>query len=139
VFDNVFVTRTAYRRFLRSGTWPNDTMFVLELRRARAGVSIDNAGQTQGTVVAIEAAVKDPKRFGAIEGSNGWGYFTFDGPDGLLDSAAALPAQAPCYACHSANTAVDNTFVQFYPTLLEVAERLGTIRADYDPAHKLTR
>lgn len=137
VFDNVFVTRAAYDEFMRSGTWPESAMFILELRRAERGVSIDNAGQTQGAVVAIEAAVKDSARFASIEGSNGWGYFTFDGPNGLLDSARALPSTAACYACHATNTAVDNTFVQFYPTLLEVAQRLGTVRPDYDPTHKL--
>jgi len=137
VFDNVFVTRTAYQEFLRSGTWPNDTMFVLELRRAERGVSIDSGGQTQGTVMALEAAVKNSERFGTLAGANGWAYFTFDGPNGLLDSAPALPATAPCYACHAANTAVDNTFVQFYPTLFDVAKRLGTVRPDYDPTRKL--
>ena len=39
-------------------------------------------------------------------------------------------------ACHKNNTAVDNTFVQFYPTLFEVAERRGTIKPTYNPAHK---
>jgi len=31
----------------------------------------------------------------------------------------------------------ENTFVQFYPTLMEVARRLGTVKATYDPAHKV--
>lgn len=133
VFDNVFVTREAYAHFMRTGTWPDRTMFVLELRSAESGVSIDNAGRTQGAVVAIEAAVKDLERFSE---SNGWGYFTFDSAEGLLDAAPALPTTAACYACHATHTAVDNTFVQFYPTLLEVAERFGTVKATYDPARK---
>ena len=45
LFDNVFVTREAYREFLRSGTWPDKTMFILEIRRADANVSINNGGQ----------------------------------------------------------------------------------------------
>jgi hypothetical protein len=137
VFDNVFVTRAAYQEFMRSGTWPDKTMFILELRRAEDGVSIDNSGRTQGAVVAIEAAVKDLQRFAGDAATNGWGYFTFDGPSGLRDSAAVLPTSAACYACHAANTAVDNTFVQFYPTLFEVAQRRGTVKTTYDPAHKL--
>jgi hypothetical protein len=32
---------------------------------------------------------------------------------------------------------VDNTFVQYYPTLFEIAKRLGTVKPSYDPAHKL--
>jgi hypothetical protein len=122
---------------MRSGTWPDKTMFILELRRAEDGVSIDNAGRTPGAVVAIEAAVKDLQRFTGDAASNGWGYFTFGGPSGLRDSAAVLPTSAACYACHAANTAVDNTFVQFYPTLFEVAQRRGTVKTTYDPAHKL--
>ena len=132
LFDNVFVTREAHREFLRSGTWPDKTMFILEIRRADPNVSINNGGHTQGDVVAIEAAVKDLRRFP----DGGWGYFTFDSPRGLADAAAPLPATASCYSCHKAHTAVDNTFVQFYPTLFDVAKRLGTVKATYDPARK---
>jgi cytochrome P460 len=137
VFTNVFVTRPAYEEFMRSGTWPDKTMFILEVRRAEKAASIDNRGQSQGAVLTIESAVKDVQRFAANEGSNGWGYFGFRSPDGLRDSSAVLPTTASCYSCHASNTAVDNTFVQFYPTLFEVAKRLGTVKATYDPAHKL--
>lgn len=137
VFTNVYVTPAAYREFMRSGTWPDQTMFILEVREARQAASIDSAGKSQGPLVAIEAAVKDVERFAANDGSNGWGYFTFGRVDALRDTSAALPTSAACYACHAANTAVDNTFVQFYPTLLEVAQRLGTVKATYDPARKL--
>src|SRR5690606_22334415 len=34
VFDNVFVTRDAYAQFMRTGAWPDKSMFILELRRA---------------------------------------------------------------------------------------------------------
>lgn len=131
-FDNVFVTRDAYREFLRSGTWADKTMFILEIRSADENVSINKGGRTQGALLAIEAAVKDQQRFS----DGGWGYFSFDGPQGLVDTAAPLPATASCYACHRANTAVDNTFVQFYPTLFDVAKRFGTIKSTYDPARK---
>jgi hypothetical protein len=137
VFTNVYVTPDAYREFMRSGKWPDRTMFILEARRAETAASIDNVGKSQGVLLAIESAVKDNARFGANAGSNGWGYFTFDGGNGLRDSARVLPTSVACYDCHAANTAVDNTFVQYYPTLLEVAKRLGTIKPTYDPAHKL--
>lgn len=133
LFDNVFVTRAAYDEFLRSGTWPDKTMFILEIRQADEKVSINNGGRTQGAITAIEASVKDVQRF---KDTGGWGYFSFDGPTGLTASTAPMPTSAPCYACHKNNTAVDNTFVQFYPTLFEVAERRGTIKPTYNPAHK---
>ena len=137
MFTNVYVTPPAYREFMKSGTWPDKTMFILEVRRAESAASIDNVGKSQGALVAIESAVKDVARFGGNAGSNGWGYFSFDGADGLASSAKALPTSASCYSCHAANTAVDNTFVQFYPTLFEVAKRLGTVKPTFDPAHKL--
>jgi len=133
LFDNVFVTRGAYDEFLRSGAWPDKTMFILEGRRAEANVSINNGGHTQGQMAFMEAAVKDTARF---KNTGGWGYFSFDSRDGLVESAAALPPTASCYACHSANTAVDNTFVQFYPELFAVAKAKGTIKATYDPSKK---
>jgi hypothetical protein len=132
MFDNVFVTPAAYREFMRSGKWPDKTMFILEIRRGETNVSINNGGKTQGPVVAMEAAVKDTQRFP----DGGWGYFAFDSPQGLTETAAPLPKDAACYACHKNNTAVENTFVQFYPTLFDVAKRLGTVKPTYDPAKK---
>src|SRR5262249_16743078 len=126
------VTREAYREFLRSGTWPDGTTFVLEVRAAEAEVSINKGGRTQGGLVALEASVKDSKRFPG----DGWAYFSFDGPDGPTDPAPALPAPASCYSCHREKAAVDHTFVQFYPTLLEAARRHGTVRQGHDPARQ---
>jgi hypothetical protein len=133
MFDNVFVTRAGYREFLRSGTWPDKTMFILEIRRAETNVSINNGGYSQGEVALLEAAVKDVQRF---KSTGGWAYFSFDSRQGLTSSAAPLPATASCYACHANNTAVDNTFVQFYPDLFAAAKRHGTIKATYDPNRK---
>jgi acyl carrier protein phosphodiesterase len=38
-----------------------------------------------------------------------------------------LPRSEGCYACHAEHAAVDNTFVQFYPALLEIAKQKGTL------------
>lgn len=128
LFDNVFVNRVGYREFMRSGSWPEGTMFILEVRKAQTKVSINNGGRTQGDVVALEASVKDKRRFPA----GGWGFFSFDGDQGLTESAAAFPTTKNCYSCHRDKAAVDNTFVQFYPTLLEAAKRHGTLKAGAD-------
>jgi hypothetical protein len=133
IFDNVFVTRAAYREFMRSGTWPDKTMFILELRRGETNVSINNGGQTQGDVVALEAAVKDVERFGE---TGGWGYFNLGSPSTPVTAAKPLEKSASCYSCHSTHTAVDNTFVQFYPELFAVAKKMGTVKATYDPNRK---
>lgn len=125
MFTNVFVNPASYRHFMKTGTWPDETMLVLEIRASASEGSINRAGQFQADIVAVEAAVKDRKRF-----TDGWAYFDF-GMHG--DRAAPLPATASCYSCHKANAAVDQTFVQFYPTLMEVAERFGTVRLGYKP------
>lgn len=132
-FSNVFVDPEAYRAFMKTGEWPNGTMFALEIRRSVENASINNGGHTQGDVVALEASVKDTERFP----DGGWGYFSFDGPGGPLGSAAPFPRTATCYSCHGAHGAVEWTFTQFYPEQFEVARRLGTVRADYDPERKV--
>ena len=131
-FDNVFVNRESYRQFMTSGKWPDKSIFVLEIRGAEANVSINNGGQTQGNIVAIEAAVKDSKQFPQTT----WAYFEFGAPPSAKPNAAALPTSARCYWCHRENTAVEQTFVQFYPTLFDVARRMGTVKPTYDPNHK---
>jgi len=131
-FDNVFVNRDSYRQFMSSGKWPDKTMFILEIRGAEEHVSINNGGRTQGEVVAIEAAVKDVSRFRETT----WAYFNFGSAPRPAASAAPLPTSASCYTCHRDNTAVEQTFVQFYPTLFDVARRMGTVKPTYDPNKK---
>ena len=120
-FDNVFVTRTAYRSFLQSGQWPDQTMFVLEVRSSESNGSINKGGHYQSGLLAVEAEVKDEKRF-----PGKWGFFGFE-PGAA--QAKQIPTTASCYNCHSTNGAVDNTFVQFYPTLLDVARAKRTVKA----------
>jgi hypothetical protein len=47
MFDNVFVNPESYRWFLKTGTWPDKTMLVLEERRARGRGSINRTGNYQ--------------------------------------------------------------------------------------------
>jgi hypothetical protein len=132
LFDNVFVNRESYRSFLSTGQWPERTIFVLEIRSGEENVSINNGGRTQGAIRALEVAVKDSARFADTT----WGYFEFGAPPKVAPASSRLPATASCYTCHKNNAAVEQTFVQFYPTLMDVARAKGTVRADYDPARK---
>jgi hypothetical protein len=120
MFDNVFVNPSAYRSFLATGTWPDKTVMVLEAREARTKGSINHSGHFQGTdVMDFEVHVKDAARF-----PGKWAFFSFDKPgvNGTL-----IPQGAPCYSCHADHAAVDTTFVQFYPTLLPIAQKKGTL------------
>lgn len=122
MFDNVFVNRTAYKAFVESGRWPDKTILILEIRGAIEKGSINNGGHYQSDALRVEAAVKDESRF-----PQKWAYFGF----GQGEKAAPLPATSGCNSCHSQNAAVENTFVQFYPTLLDIATRKGTLNPTY--------
>jgi hypothetical protein len=121
MFDNVFVNPDAYRAFLETGTWPDKTMLVLEARMAGSKASINKSGHYQtGEVMGREVHVKDSAR-------GGWAFFGFDG-DG---PAKMISKEASCYSCHEQHAAVDTTFVQFYPTLIDVAKSKGTLSQSY--------
>jgi hypothetical protein len=121
-FDNVFVTPQAYRVFLQTGRWPDKTMFALEVRNSATKGSINNGGHYQEGVSALEIHLKDEGRF-----PNKWAFFGFEDS---ARTAKPFPADSRCQTCHSKNGAVDETFVQFYPTLIPVAKAKGTLKAD---------
>ena len=73
----------------------------------------------QTNVAAIEVHVKDAGRF-----KGGWAFFAFE----KSDTAKLIPTTAKCYSCHEEHGAVDSTFVQFYPTLIDVAKQKGTFK-----------
>ena len=123
MFDNVFAPRAAYLAFKRTGVWPDKTVLMLENRGGATKGSINKQGQFQtGEVMGMEAHVKDTARF-----AGGWGFFAFSGGA----PAQQIPYAAACYSCHKAHAAADTTFVQFYPTLLPIATRLGTLNPAY--------
>jgi hypothetical protein len=93
---------------------------VLEVREAKNRGSINLSGHYQGTeLMGFEVHVKDEARF-----PGKWAFFDFKSPAG---TGKLLPQKAACYSCHAAHGAVDTTFVQFYPTLLPVAEQKQTL------------
>ena len=120
-FTNVFVAPSAYRQFLATGRWPNKTMFVLEERTASSRGSINKSGHYQTELAGLSASVKDENRF-----PEKWAYFSFPSAEGA--SAEAFP-KPMCWDCHHEHGAVENTFVQFYPTLKAVAQKFGTYDA----------
>jgi hypothetical protein len=124
-FGNVFVNPSSYREFMKTGKWPDKTTFVLEFRASTSEGSINKAGRFQAQLVGVEAEVKDSKF------PDGWAFFNFGRGAAMTDSAAPLPVDAGCVECHTKNTAVERTFVQFYPTLLDVARRMKTVKPGF--------
>jgi len=123
MFDTVFVNPEAYKSFLHTGTWPDKTMLVLEVRKAGSNASINKSGHFQTTeLMGREVHVKDEAKF-----PGKWAFFGFDDKD----TAKMVPREAACYSCHEQHGAVDTTFVQFYPTLIDLAKQKGTLSAAY--------
>lgn len=124
MFDNVFVNPDAYRSYQKTGHWPEGTELVLENRGAEVGKSINKTGKTQSPeLMGLEVHVLDS----AHADKAGWGFYAFDN----RVSAKMIPRTASCYTCHQQHAAVDTTFVQFYPTLLDAAERNHSLSASY--------
>ncbi|HTA43603.1 MAG TPA: cytochrome P460 family protein [Bryobacteraceae bacterium] len=117
-FGNVFVNPKARQAYLKTGVWPDKTVLVLEVRKAQGRPGLDKNQRFQTNVQAIEAHVKDSSR-------GGWMFYAF--PNG---SANGKPIEktAQCYSCHEKNAAVDTTFVQYYPTLIDTAKQHGTYK-----------
>ena len=123
MFDNVFVNPDAYKAFLATGTWPDKTMLVLEVRVAGTNGSINKSGHFQTTeLMGREVHVKDESRF-----PGKWAFFGFEDKP----TAKMVPKEASCYSCHEQHGAVDTTFVQFYPTLIDIAKQKSTLSAAY--------
>ena len=120
IFDNVFVNPSSYQRFLATGTWPDATTLVLEVRSAEDPVSINKRGHTQSTEIrGLEIHVKDKGK---------WLFYDASGKDPV---GKVIPPPADCYTCHQSHAAVDTTFVQFYPTLLPLARQTNTLSPAY--------
>jgi hypothetical protein len=123
MFDNVFVNPSSYKAFKETGTWPDKTVLVLEVRGAQSKGSINQRGNYQtDNMMGLEVHVKDEAKF-----PGKWAFFGFD--DSKLGNM--VPTSAQCYSCHADHAAVDTTFVQFYPTLLPIAKAKGTLSAGY--------
>lgn len=121
MFTNVFVVPASYDYYLAHGTWPDKTIFVLELYGSTSLGSINKHGQYQSDFMGLDVEVKDENRF-----PDKWAYFGFDA--GEKAASAATPGKNECWKCHETNAAVEHSFVQFYPELLKVAKEKRTIK-----------
>jgi hypothetical protein len=121
MFTNVFVNPGSYDYYLQHGTWPDKTIFVLELYGSTSQGSINKHGNYQKDFMGLDVEVKDEKRF-----ADKWAYFGFS--SGEKTASASTPGQNGCWQCHDQNAAVEHSFVQFYPELLKVAKEKGTIK-----------
>jgi hypothetical protein len=59
MFTNVFVQRWSYEEFLKSGKWPEHSMFVIDERDAESKGSINKKGHFQTDLMGLAVEVKD--------------------------------------------------------------------------------
>jgi hypothetical protein len=112
MFHNVYMQPWAYREFVATGVFPEQTMFVLTFYEASRKSAPARAGfyegdRQPGYEVHLKKAGIDP---------TGWAFFGFAGGSAV---GQKLPGTAPCYSCHATEAAHDNVFTQFYPPLRE--------------------
>ena len=126
-FSHAFVNPSSHDAFLETGVWPDGTIFILEFRQSTTEGSINVGGRFATDVVQLEAEVKD-SRF-----ADGWAYYVFGSGDGRarVTEPLGVDQAATCVECHTEHGAVERTFVQFYPTLLEVARARGTLKPGF--------
>jgi tetratricopeptide (TPR) repeat protein len=118
MFTNVYASPEAYQGFKQAGAWPDKSMFVVEIYSPASHGSINKAGHYQDAFHGLDIEVKDSSR------PSEWSYYNFN-PG--TSSANALGGGA-CANCHNTNAAVEHTFVQFYPTLLDFSIEKGLIK-----------
>ena len=118
MFGNLFVQPPARKQFEGTGTWPDKTVLLIELRGVGNDSFLNKDAQFQTDIMGYEAHVKDSAR-------GGWAFY-FIPKDAA--SGKAFDNTAKCFSCHADHGAVDTTFVQYYPTLIAAAKKHGTYK-----------
>lgn len=112
MFHNVYTQPEAYGEFLKTGKFPEKTIFIIDMRDSQHNVSIAKHGYTEGEAMGMDVSVKDHEHF-----PDGWAYFNFAYDSGkFAEKAKAFPKDA-CFSCHAEHAASDNVFTQYYPAL----------------------
>ena len=121
-YHHVYVEAQYVDAYLKTGTFPEGTVFVKELTRLLDPTFPDGSrtepsgrGFFNGAYNCMDVTVKDSKRFAK---TNGWGFFTFGHHPEPCDKTASEKPVTECAGCHIANVAkTDMTWIQFYPLL----------------------
>lgn len=117
-YKNVYIDPVSYREYVKTKTFPQGTVFVLESATGESKNEPGLRGTFQKEFVGLIAAVKDRERF-----ADGWAYFRFtETPGKLLDKAKPF-AKSACFDCHQQKGAEDNVFTQFYPVLRAITKK----------------
>lgn len=128
-FHNVYMQPEAFDHYVRTGEFPEQTIFVVTNNPStstKGKDSLNRHGFFAAPSTGLEVAVRDSKRF-----PDAWAYFMYhdkeqkpagETPSPKNDAAKLRAAEkaypkAECYDCHAEHGAVDNVFTQFYSVL----------------------
>lgn len=134
-FHNVYMQPEAFDHYVRTGEFPEQTIFVVTNNPStstKGKDSLNRAGYFAAPSTGLEVAVRDSKRFPDV-----WAYFMFhdaesprsvETPSQKTPFARSRAAEMPyprtaCYDCHAEHGAVDNVFTQFYSVLTQAREQ----------------
>lgn len=124
-FQVVLMEPSAYRYFVKHGTYAPGSMFLLSFYDTdKQKRSINQNGFTQADLTNFEIHLIDPAR-----GEDGRAFYVFDADDKEGDP---LPSGNACVRCHTQHGAFAGTFAQFYPTLRPFIPKEALERAARD-------
>lgn len=129
-FHNVYMQPQAFDNYVRTGEFPEQTVFVVTNNPSTSTKGKDSLNRTgffAAPSTGLEVAVRDTKRF-----PDGWAYFMYhdtehkpadDTPSAKMRPVETAYPRAACYDCHAEHGAVDNVFTQFYSVLSNAREQ----------------
>jgi hypothetical protein len=122
---NVYVQPDAFDHYVRTGEFPEQTMFIVTNHRSQAAKTkgqVSRSGFFAAPTSGLEVSIKDSERY-----PDGWGYFMYhDSPDKPASEERPVGkafASQDCFECHAQHGAVDNVFTQYYSVLTEAREK----------------
>jgi hypothetical protein len=122
-FQVVLMEPTAYRHFVKTGSYAQGSMFLLSFYDTdQQKRSINQNGFTQAELTNYEIHVMDPAK-------EGHAFYVFGANE---TEGQAVPPGNACVRCHVDHGAFDGTFAQFYPTLRPFISKEALERAAQD-------
>lgn len=121
-FQVVLMEPTAYRHFVRTGSYAPGSMFLLSFYDSDTQKrSINQSGFTQADLTNFEIHLVDP-----AANKDGRVFYMFGA---TATKGTPLPPGNECARCHNTHGAFKGTFAQFYPTIRPLIPKEALERA----------
>jgi hypothetical protein len=125
-FHNVYISPPAYAEFVKSQTFPDRTVFVVDRLTAKDNEpkGVVSAGVFNDQRLGLLVAVKNLNR--PDKGTLPWAYYLFPAKDNPPPAKAQPDSSSvktdsekekTCEGCHAKHASRDHVWVQFYPIL----------------------